>query len=358
MLDNREEKNGDPVMLRVMAERTQNHETREHLFVEIEEIIKSPLVSFFTSFNYPVGLADSDVDMFEGFLQTMDLSQGLIVILSSPGGDGVAAERMINVCRNYSGTGDYSVIIPGKAKSAATMICFGASKMFMGPSSELGPVDPQIFQKDDREDYYRIAAFRVVETYKQLFKDAVTTQGHIEPYIQQLGRYDSSRISDYEAMIDLSKDISIRALKSGMMQGKSESEIENMIEIFLTPEDTKTHGRPIYGNMAEDCGLNIERIDSRTKLWDLELMKTIKTPTREQLSRIDEASKKLLEMEKMIGRHTRPSQTIKAPTAGQWIALSDLDSAERPFTVHDYEAALRKIIGSPKDLPDQERKET
>ena len=60
-------------------------------------------------------------------------------MINSPGGSGLAAERMINVLRSYSGIGEYWAIVPAKAKSAATMVCLGASKILMGPASELGP---------------------------------------------------------------------------------------------------------------------------------------------------------------------------------------------------------------------------
>jgi hypothetical protein len=38
----------------------------------------------------------------------------------------------------------FEVIVPHMAKSAATLICFGASCIHMGPTAELGPVDPQV----------------------------------------------------------------------------------------------------------------------------------------------------------------------------------------------------------------------
>lgn len=61
---------------------------------------------------------DADADMLEGILQKLDLTNGLALLISSPGGSGLAAERIINICRNYSVTGEYSAIVPGKAKSA------------------------------------------------------------------------------------------------------------------------------------------------------------------------------------------------------------------------------------------------
>jgi hypothetical protein len=251
-----------------MSEIAQGLETRTPYFAQIEKMLGIPVITFFTSFRFPVSLEDSDVDMLAGFLQMLDLSKGFALMINSPGGDGVAAERMINVCRNYSGTGEYVVIVPGKAKSAATMVCLGASKIYMGPTSELGPIDPQLPILDENGRYTWIAAYHVVQTYKQLFKEAVETSGHIEPYIQQLGRYKAAQISEYEASIALSKDIAIAALEIGMLKGcKNREEIEKNIKVFITPEDTKVHGRPIYKETASKCGLNIEAIDAQSDLW-------------------------------------------------------------------------------------------
>ncbi|MBM3143596.1 MAG: hypothetical protein FJ010_01245 [Chloroflexi bacterium] len=59
----------NPVVLQVISERNQNHDTRERIFVELEAIIDRPVVTLFTSFVYPVMLEDSDVDMLAGILQ-------------------------------------------------------------------------------------------------------------------------------------------------------------------------------------------------------------------------------------------------------------------------------------------------
>lgn len=53
------------------------------------------------------------------------------------------------MCRSYSGTDEFVAIVAGKAKSAATMICMGSSKIMMAAPSELGPVDPQIIREED-----------------------------------------------------------------------------------------------------------------------------------------------------------------------------------------------------------------
>lgn len=260
----------DPVMSRVMAEQQQSPETRQDLLTALEKKLGRPVVSFFTSFDFPVMIDDKDVDMLAGALQMMDVSEGMALMISSPGGDGLAAERLINVCRSYSGTGEYWSIVPGKAKSAASMICLGSSKILMGPTSELGPVDPQLVTATEEGAVQWFSAYNLVQSYRKLFKEATETEGNLEPFLQQLSRYDTREIEEFEAALALSRDIAIRALADGMMEGCTEEEIAEKISIFLTPEATKTHGRPIYRDAAENnCKLKIERLEVQTEIWRL-----------------------------------------------------------------------------------------
>ena len=258
-----------PVIQQVFTEQNQGHETRKKILIDLEKEFERPIVSFFTSFNYPVMIEDADVDMLEGMLQKMDLSNGLVLLINSPGGDSIAAERIINICRSYSETGDFWAVVPGKAKSAATMICFGASKIIMGASSELGPFDPQLTTSEGGV-IKRFSVYNVVESYKDLFKRAVKEEKNLQPYLQQLANYDEREIKEFEAALLLSEDIAVRTLASGMMKGMSNAAIKKKIEIFLTPKRTKTHGRPIYREEASSsCCLTIDPKDAKDRAWEL-----------------------------------------------------------------------------------------
>jgi len=158
--------------------------------------------------------------------------------------------------------------VPGKAKSAATMICFGASKLIMGKTSELGTIDPQLTTSKNGIAR-RFSVYNVVKSYDDLFLKAVNEKGNLQPYLQQLANYDEREIKEFRAALSLSEDIAIRALASGMMNGMSDDDIKNKIKIFLTPESTKIHGRPIYGNEALSCGLGVELKDVKDKFWNL-----------------------------------------------------------------------------------------
>lgn len=114
----------------------------------------------------------------ESVLPGMELSSGLAVVVNSPGGDPLAAEGIIRVCPSYSGTGRFVTIVPGQAKSAATMVCMGAERIVMGPASELGPVDPQVARVDQGQVKW-FSAHTIVRSFKSLFEEAVTTEGNL-----------------------------------------------------------------------------------------------------------------------------------------------------------------------------------
>ncbi|MGV8082360.1 MAG: hypothetical protein AB2L09_01815 [Coriobacteriia bacterium] len=249
---------------KLQGERYQLHETRMGLYRRIERLLGRPIVAYYTSSIYPVMMTDDDADVLESALQSIDVSKGVALLLSSRGGDGLAAERMINMCRNYSETGEYWVIVPGKAKSAATMLSLGASEIIMSPNSELGPIDPQ-WGPSENGVYFSLC--NVVSSYRDLFNRAVAEGGNLEPYLQQLQRYDEREIVEFERWIELSGDIATRALSTGMMKECGVDEIRSRIAKFLTPDEVKTHGRAIYPAEASECGLNIRVLNLSDALW-------------------------------------------------------------------------------------------
>jgi Serine dehydrogenase proteinase len=257
------------VYQRVLDERFQTPASRRELFRKVSTALSGrSVVTFFTSFRYPVEINDGDCDMLQSVLQQTDLAKGLALMINSLGGDTLAAERIVNICRAYSGTGEYWALVPGRAKSAATIICMGASKIIMAPPSELGPVDPQIIREEDGQTKW-FSAFSLVTGYKTLFNDAVGTKGNVEPFVQQLAHYDIRDINTWQGFIDVSKDIAIKILASGMMAGTDPSEIERKIKVFLDPSaGTQHHGRAIYASEAKACGLAIEEMQVKSPHWD------------------------------------------------------------------------------------------
>lgn len=245
-----------PEYIKVLSELTQHHDSRKKYYERLENIINMPVLSYLTSFRYPVSIDDQDVVLFEDILQKMDVTKGLALLINSPGGSGESAERIVNICRSNSGTGKFKSIVLGKAKSAATIICFGAEEIIMTETAELGPIDPQVSLEDKL-----YSAYNLIATFEELFDQAIKTQGNLEPFLQQLQRFDAFDIEKFKSWMALSQDIAIKLLKTGMMSGQSKDQIKKNINKFLIPKETKTHSRPIYANECADCGLNIKIIN-------------------------------------------------------------------------------------------------
>ena len=254
-----------------MAQVTQGHSTRADLYRKIEEGLGSNrrLVAFFTSFSSPVSIADEDADMLEDVLRaTLRSDDELALMINSPGGDLLAAERIVNICRSHSAQSRYTVIVPKMAKSAATVISMGAHEILMSSTSELGPIDPQVVMESPGEALRLVPAHEVIESYDELMSKAEQTEGQLAPYLQQLARYDATKIRGIKSVQALSASIAVRILRGGMMSDHEEDVISTKIEQFLDPARTGVHGRPIYPDDARQCGLNITLQDLRNELWE------------------------------------------------------------------------------------------
>jgi hypothetical protein len=260
----------DSPFVKVQKEVGQHPGIRQRLIKKLEADFGARVITYFTSFQNPNAyISDSDAEMLESLLAVEHDKGKIILILSSPGGQALAAERIVNVCRAYSDDA-FEVVIPHMAKSAATMICFGASKLYMSKTAELGPVDPQVAFKDEALGGVRwISAEEYVRSYQTLFDAASDGKAKkIEPFLQQLQRYDSRTIESLRSAQSLAKAISVRLLKSGMMSELTESKIVESIQVFLSQQKTSDHGRMIAYAEAKECGLKIEPLDLHSARWN------------------------------------------------------------------------------------------
>lgn len=247
-------------------ELNQHPRPRQELLRKIGDEIGCTAVAFFTSFRYRVMIEEGDADMLEEVLQVTDLSNGLCLILDSPGGDALAAERIVRICREYS-AGKFEVMVPRRAKSAATMLAFGANRIYMTPTSTLGPIGTQVLRKEADGTFEQYSAHAIIKSYDDLMEKAINTEGHLEPYLQQLSRYNAVEIEELRTAEALATDIAVRWLKEGMLSNMSRDKIRKKISIFSRPEATKAHGREIHYAEARKSGLKIELIPHNKPLW-------------------------------------------------------------------------------------------
>lgn len=241
---------------------------RQDLIKSLEDAFQVQVITYFATFkNIEGSLEDLDVEMLENLLSAEHSSGGILLIINAPGGNGLAAERMVNVCRAYSKE-NFETLVPHMAKSAATMVCFGSNKIHMSATAELGPVDPQIGYMDDSGNAVRISADEFLRSYDTLMEDAQSPETtNLEPYLLQLHRYDSRHVEQVRSAKDLAEKMSIKLLQSNMMKGKTDEQIRDEIRVFLSQEETRSHGRMISLDEAKKCGLIVESIELQTQIW-------------------------------------------------------------------------------------------
>jgi ClpP class serine protease len=73
-------------------------------------------------------------------MQTIGKIKNVDLFLYSAGGDTMVPWRLVSMIREYCDK--FSVVIPYKAHSSATMIALGADEIVMSNLSEISPIDP------------------------------------------------------------------------------------------------------------------------------------------------------------------------------------------------------------------------
>jgi len=116
---------------------------KKQLIKKIEEQRKSKVITYITSDRQgPVNarIAMDVVPIISKQLQKISKTENIDLFLYSSGGDTMVPWRLVSMIREYCDK--FSVLIPYKAHSAATMISLGADEIVMSDLSELSPIDP------------------------------------------------------------------------------------------------------------------------------------------------------------------------------------------------------------------------
>ena len=123
----------------------------------------------------------------------------IAIVLTTPGGQAEAVEKLVEVVRHH-----YQLVyfvVPVAAMSAGTIFCMSGDKIYMDYSSSLGPIDPQV---PDREGKYLIPALGHLDKVNEIIKkSADNTITPVE--FQWLLAQDMAMLRFYEQARELSQ---------------------------------------------------------------------------------------------------------------------------------------------------------
>ena len=129
---------------------------RISLIEKIEETRKSRFISFITSdrINLHQSIQSEIVPIIHEHLLTIpkDDRKKIDLFLYSRGGSSDIPWTLVSMVREYCESGGFSVLIPFRCHSAATMIAIGADEIVMGKKAELGPIDITLTKPNNPRD--------------------------------------------------------------------------------------------------------------------------------------------------------------------------------------------------------------
>jgi hypothetical protein len=215
---------------------------------QMERLAQTRVVFYYSPYR---SLLRTDVVPFSQLLKSVGVVSSLDLVIASPGGDGTAAETMVDLCRKYC-SGTLRVAVPAYAKSAATLIALSADKILMGESSELGPIDAQISVRQDGVEQ-QVSADHVIRA----FNEATKNLGDPDPAIVQAAQIQLSTLSApfvhcCRDLMNFAKDFAGKQLRNHMFKAehiadatKWDGLVDGIVENLMASSRHLLHGRMI-----------------------------------------------------------------------------------------------------------------
>jgi hypothetical protein len=216
---------------------------RKQLIQQIEGLRESRVITYLTSDRQgPLSarIAMDVIPLISKQLQTIGKTQNIDFLLYSAGGDTMVPWRLVSMIREYCDK--FSVLVPYKAHSSATMIALGADEIVMTNLSELSPIDPStanVFNPPDPTNPQNRIPISVedVMAYFDLAKNKFGIKGDEElsriftKFIESNPQIHPLALGNVNRIHTLIRILAKRLLKSHKIQLK-EDEIEKIVNYF------------------------------------------------------------------------------------------------------------------------------
>ncbi len=191
------------------------------------------------------------------------------LFICSNGGDIVVPWRVVNLIREFCS--DFTVLVPYRAYSAATLLAMGADKIIMHPMGELGPIDPAFNIPVDPKNIMAGLRQLNVEDVTS-FMELINDDFHInhEEEVVEVVKLLAQQVTPLDLGMVKRTHSQAKMLAKKLLLKHMPKEQEQKIEQIVDTLKTKLfyHGHPIVRNEAIELGLKVEA-NSNQKVLDL-----------------------------------------------------------------------------------------
>ncbi len=238
---------------------------KKQFIQHIEGLRRSRVITYVTSDRqgpFNARIAMDVIPLVSKQLQTIRKTQSIDLVLYSAGGDTMVPWRLVSMIREYCDK--FSVLVPYKAHSAATMIALGADEIVMSDLSEISPIDPStanVFNPVDPQNPQNKIPISVedVMAYFDLAKNKFGIKNDEElsrvfmKFVESNPQIHPLALGNVNRIHNLIRVLAKRLLKSHKTPMKEE-EIEKLVDYFT--EKLYSHQYFIGRKEAkEDLGL-------------------------------------------------------------------------------------------------------
>jgi hypothetical protein len=247
---------------------------RKELIKEIQNIRSSKVIVYFTGDRQLAiaRIADDAVRPLYNHLLSIGKNTKIDLLLYSRGGDVSVPWRIVSMFREFCD--EFSILIPYKAHSAATLMSLGADSIIMGKKAELSPIDPTLVKMTVGETAGPPQEISVedVNSYISFIRERanINDQSALAQVVSILANtltpLTLGSVNRQNSHIRLVARKLLTSRKAKLDEAKISSIVETLTEKIYS------HGHAIGRKEAQEIGLPIEIDDKvETPLWKLYL---------------------------------------------------------------------------------------
>ncbi len=253
-----------------------NKKKRLDLIKKIQENRKSKVITYITGdrANLETQIDESHIRYIYDHIKDFSRSKKpkIDLFLYSRGGSVEVPWKLVSMIRECASS--FSVLIPYRAHSAATMISLGADSIVMGRKGELGPIDPILNKRIDVPGKPSVNIITPVEdilSYVDFLKvrAGISDQDALAKSIVELPKQIDPWTIGGVYRIHEHINLVAKKLLESVNEKKTESQIGQIIEVLV--EKTYLHGHAIGRDEAKKLGLPIvfPKDDLENDIWKL-----------------------------------------------------------------------------------------
>ncbi|MGW5217358.1 SDH family Clp fold serine proteinase [Nocardia sp. NPDC004085] len=206
-------------------------------------------------------ISDDSVTLLAELLHNIDTSKDLHLLLGSPGGDGETAVRLARMAQAASDR--FVLVVPESAKSAATILALGAHEVVMGPTSDLGPIDPQILIPDRGF----VSAKDIIAAVDRSLKEVAAQPDTYPLHAAMLGGIDATIVQFARSALNRTGDLARQAVSSH--PDRRPADVTSLCKKINRPliSAPHSHGALIGAREAIRAGLPITELKPNDAQW-------------------------------------------------------------------------------------------